>query len=184
MAAIEVSYVEFRDAVQVLAKAGEPSLVVSMENTFRKALILGAASYFESVVVKQVEDFVRTVSNEDVLVLGLTQRRVIKRQYHSWFDWDRPNANHFFGMFGEEFAQFMKSKVNADSALEASIRAFMELGAERNRLVHQDFASILVEKTAEDVYSLYERALPFATGIATALIECSAATKEPKKDGN
>ena len=39
--------------------------------------------------------------------------------------------------------------------IEKSIKAFLEVGRERNRLVHQNFGSFTLEKTTEDIYGLY-----------------------------
>jgi hypothetical protein len=45
----------------------------------------------------------------------------------------------------------------------------MELGAERNRLVHTDFGSFSLEKTSEEIYDLYKKALKFVESFPTLL---------------
>ena len=59
--------------------------------------------------------------------------------YHTWFKWDDTNANQFFGLFGSEFKLAMNNRVKESEELRTSIRAFLEIGNERNRLVHQDY---------------------------------------------
>ena len=42
----------------------------------------------------------------------------------------------------------MKARVKAEAQLDESIRAFLEIGRERNRLVHQNYGMFTLEKTA------------------------------------
>jgi predicted DNA-binding antitoxin AbrB/MazE fold protein len=55
----------------------------------------------------------------------------------------------------------MKAVVNSSPDLGKSVRAFLELGQQRNRLVHQNFASFALEKTSDEIFALYTEALPF-----------------------
>jgi hypothetical protein len=41
----------------------------------------------------------------------------------------------------------------AAKTLAEAVEAFMAIGSERNRLVHQDYASFPVEKTLDEIYS-------------------------------
>ena len=59
--------------------------------------------------------------------------------------------------------------MNNDDGLAGAIKAFMELGSERNRLVHQDFGTYSLEKTSDEIYKLYETALPFVKSIPDKL---------------
>ena len=72
---------------------------------------------------------------------------------------------------GNDFRVFMKRKVKDDDRLDDSVRAFLELGGERNRLVHQDFGTFPLEKTTEEIHALYTRALRFADAVPVALRE-------------
>jgi len=68
----------------------------------------------------------------------------------------------------------MKARVESDRDLEMAIKAFLELGNERNRLTHQDFGSFLLEKTADEIYILYQQAMKFVDMLPSVLRECSA----------
>ena len=46
-----------------------------------------------------------------------------------------------------------------------------ELGRERNRLVHQNFGVVPLEKTTEEIHELYRRALLFVESVPAALRE-------------
>jgi HEPN superfamily RiboL-PSP-like protein len=152
---------EFSDLIRVLDLAGEVSLRSVADDIFRKALLMSAASFFERRMTESVLQFVVQVTAEDHVLTWLIRNKVVSRQYHTWFDWEEKNANNFFGLFGVEFREHMKTLVEQDDTLRSSIQAFLEVGRERNRLVHQDFASFSLEKTAEEIYKLYCSACNF-----------------------
>ena len=51
----------------------------------------------------------------------------------------------------------------------SAIAAFLEVGRERNKLVHQDYASFPFEKTLDEIYDLYRRALGFVENLHNTL---------------
>jgi hypothetical protein len=164
-------YEESSSVILALGR-NEPSLTVAAGDIFRKALILAAASYFEYRVSKCVLDFVFEKANGNGLVVGFVKNKAISRQYHTWFKWDDTNANQFFGLFGIPFKQMMVERIKTSEELRISIRAFLEVGNERNKLIHQDFASFALEKTLEEIYALYQQSLLFVDGLAKYLREC------------
>jgi hypothetical protein len=146
---------------QALRDYSDLSLQVAAADHFRKALLLAAASYFERRLVDCVLNFVRERAGGSILVESFVRNKAIVRQYHTWFKWDESNANQFFGLFGADFKSAMNARIKDSDELRSSIRSFLELGNERNRLVHQDYAAFQMEKTLEEVYDLYKRALMF-----------------------
>jgi hypothetical protein len=164
----------YEESSSVIAALGrdEPSLAVAAADSFRKVLVLAAASHFEHRVCTCVLDFVHESANGNGLVVGFVKNKAISRQYHSWFKWDETTANQFFALFGSPFKQMMGERIKASEELRASIRAFLEIGNERNKLVHQDFASFPLEKTMEEIYALYRQSLLFVDGLTTHLREC------------
>jgi hypothetical protein len=105
------------------------------------------------------------------LVASFVKNKAIARQYHTWFQWDATNANQFFGLFGPDFRTDMIEWARNSDHLRTAIEAFMELGAERNKLVHQDYASFSLDKTLEEIYALYKAALRFVEGMPNAFRE-------------
>ncbi|WP_434130403.1 HEPN domain-containing protein [Methylocaldum sp. GT1BB] len=164
----------YDESVSVIHTLGisEPSLAVAAGDSFRKALILAAASYFEHRVSSCVLEFVDERANGSGLVVAFVKNKAVSRQYHTWFKWDDTNANQFFGLFGSDFKQKMVDRIKESEELKRSVRAFLEVGNERNKLVHQDFASFSLEKTLEEIYELYSLALLFVEGLSTFLREC------------
>ena len=166
---------EFAGLIAVLDKAGEISLRSTADDNLRKALLLAAASHFEHRITEEVLFFVSETTNDHGLTTSLVRNKAVSRQYHSWFNWDAKNANSFFALFGEEFRNFMKNKVDKDDVLDSSIRRFLEIGSIRNRLLHQDFGSFFLEKTSDEIYDLYRSAMTFVDAFPLALREFSVA---------
>jgi hypothetical protein len=64
-------------------------------------------------------------------------------------------------MFGPNFQAGCRQHLDKDKKLQESVSAFLELGNSRNELAHLNFASFPIEKTADDVYDQYKKALGF-----------------------
>lgn len=169
-------YIESAAVIQALNSTPELSLQVTAADHFRKALLLAAASHFENRICSCVIDFVRERSGGSTLVESFVRNKAIARQFHNWFTWDANNANQFFGYFGSDFKAAMISKIKESDALSSSVRAFLEVGNERNKLVHQDYATFALEKTLDEIYHLYQDACHFVDYLPDVLREIDAQT--------
>ena len=138
------------------------------------------ASSFERRLTDTVINFTIEATSEKHLLVWLVRNKAVSRQYHTWFDWNKRNANKFFGLFGPAFRNYAKSIVNEDDDLQSSIRSFLEIGDARNRLVHQDFGSFTLEKTSEEIYSLYSSASKFVDWIPHAIKQYVEASNRPE----
>ena len=163
----------YDESSSIIAALGsnEPSLAAAAGDSFRKTLILASASYFEHLVSKCVVEFVHELSSGNELVVGIVKNKAVSRQYHTWFDWSKTNANAFFGLFGVTFKQRMEERVKNSDELRNSVRAFLEVGNIRNTMVHQDFASFALDKTLDEIYALYDQSLLFVNGLPGYLRE-------------
>lgn len=171
---VDVLHREIEDILAFLDAANEVSLRNTVDGNFRKALLLAAASNYEKRLTGGVITFVKEVTAQDHVVAWLVVRRVVTRQYHTWFDWSRANANRFFSMFGEAFSRHVRSIIDEDDGLSSSVKAFMEIGRDRNRMVHDDFGSFSLEKTSEEIYETYRIGSRFVDWVPQALREyCS-----------
>jgi len=168
---IDQLYIGGVELVIYLNERKEISLSTEAETNFKKNLLLSAASYFEKVITDLLNSFAESRSNGDPLIIALISTKAIKRQYHTYFAWDTAtNANSFFSHFGQDFKKEMEALVKADSNLDGAIKAFLQLGQERNKLVHQNFAEVVLDKTAEEIYKLYQTAIYFLEVIEMKLI--------------
>ena len=154
-------HTEFSAILAYLEKNNEVSWRSVVDNNFRKIVLMAAASHFEQSMTNAVLNFAKQTTAENHPLTCLVKNKAVSRQYYTWFDWKQKNANKFFKLFGDDFEKHMKKKVGGDSELNSSIQAFMEIGEQRNRLVHQDFGNFTLEKTYEEIYRLYSEATLF-----------------------
>lgn len=154
---VEKIYEDFNELISYLENSNEISLKNEADNNFKKVLILTIASYFERQIIEMLLNFIGRKSNNDTITVSIIKNRVIYRQYHTFFDWERKNANKFFSMLGEDFKKEAEENVNNDIKLDEGIKAFLEIGKLRNELVHRNFGSYTIDKTAKDVVELYYR---------------------------
>jgi hypothetical protein len=173
-------YGDIEKLIALLASYGEISLSSSADDTYRKSLLLSIASFFESTLSQIVIKFVEEQTCDKHIVVSLVKSKAISRQYHTWFNWDGNNANSFFALFGADFKESVSMVVKENQQLDESIKSFLELGRDRNRLVHQDYASFPLEKTSDEIYRSYQSALRFIEWVPNVLREyaVSAGTKE------
>ncbi len=174
---IDRIYQELGDAINALGKSGEVSAQVTIEDHARKALLLSVASHFEHKLTDQLKQLCRMTINP--LLTEFAVNKAISRQYHTLFSWDKKNANSFFGLFGEKFKNRMKEAVRTEEKLNDAIEAFLELGSLRNQLVHQDYATFPLEKTSEEIYTLYQTALHFVNSFPSCMNEFTMSDDEP-----
>ena len=162
---VDYLYADAKAVIDALKRTPELSLRISVEDHFRKVLLLAAASYFERRVTESVLRFVEERSAGSVLVLNFVRNKAVERQYHTWFSWGEASANSFFGLFGADFRSQMSDTVKGSEPLRLAVRSFLSLGDERNKLVHQDYATFPLDKTLDEVYAQYCNALPFVEGL-------------------
>lgn len=171
---VDALYTENNDVSDFLRLNNQVSFASTVDNTFRKVLLIAAASYFEVTLVESVLNFLNSQLKENHPLYKIVKAKGIDMQYHKWFEWERPNANHFFAMFGDGFRIFMKQRIERDPPIESGIGAFMQLGALRNLLVHENFAEFTVDRTPGEIYDLYKTALIFVYAFPGCLSEYSA----------
>lgn len=153
---------EFSDLREFLLGAADGvAFLPVVEGFLPRTMLLAVASYFESRLSDEVERLATEEVGEGHVLTWLVRKKAIGRQYHTWFSWDARNVNSFLSMFGPDFKEEAARWIAEDEHLEQSVRAFLEIGRERNRLVHENFGDAPLEKTAADVYGLYESARVF-----------------------
>ena len=165
---IDRTYGENAALLRYLADRNELSLLRSVDDSFRKTLVLSAASLFEHQISDAIRVYCARKSGSDACVLALVRIKVLKRQYFTYFQWDEGKAGPFFSLLGEEIGENLRAEAKVDP-LKSSVEAFLELGSLRNRLVHENFAGYVFEKTNDEVYALYQQASAFVERILQAL---------------
>ncbi len=168
---IDQQYESGNTLVDYLKSQQQITFYNEAENNFRKTILLSAASFFEKEISDTVIEFARSHTDNNELVISIIKQKAVSRQYHTYFQWESGNVNSFFGLLGDEFKSRLTKKVKEDENLDKAIKAFLEIGRERNKMVHQNFAEIVIDKTAEEIYNLYQSSIYFIEIIKTELIK-------------
>ena len=160
---------EFSKLQKFLSENGAPQHLSAIEDVFPKTMLLAAASYFESRLSEEVDRLAVSGTTDGHVLVWLVRRTTMNRQYHTWFDWKARNANRFFQLFGDDFKTRAEESVNGDETLKQSVADFLEIGRQRNSLVHDNFGDFALDKTADDVVALYNSAKVFVDWFPTAV---------------
>jgi hypothetical protein len=169
---VDKLYADFTALTKAVNEAAEPSLVVTANDVFRKALLLAAASDFEVALTNTILAFAESEAGSASPIVAFVKSKALAKQYHTLFKWDAANVNHFFGLFGDAFKRHAEAAVRADSNLKEAITTFLQLGDDRNRLVHQGFGSVALEKTTDEIFAAYKRAALFVEKVPELLSTC------------
>lgn len=168
---IDTLYIDTSTLLRQLGDRGDLSLQSFANSTLRKVLILSAASWFEVRICEAMRQFAIIHSAGHPGVEGLIKRKAIDRQYHTYFDWNNRKPGPFFALFGEKYGNQIKELINEDAKLRESLASFLELGNLRNELVHENFAAFPFEKTADEVYELFQLSEAFVAFVEKNLID-------------
>jgi len=160
---------DFRDAKTAAELAVEPARVLFIEDIFRKNLILSAASLYEHRISEVLIQHTETNANSSDCVIALIKIKALKRQYHTFFDWDHMKIGPFFSLLGSTRGDVLKSEC-ANLPTKECANAFLELGSLRNSLVHRNFALFQCDKTSEEIISLCEMAEVFVLRVESLLV--------------
>lgn len=162
---IDKMYVDFSALENFLHEKEQLSFTSFINENARKILVLATASFFEKIICDEIERYCSEAAHGNLLVISFIKRKAVARQYHTFFEWknfkDGKGAITFFSLFGDNFKQRIKFMLEQENEFRENVSAFLELGQERNRLVHQDLGSYTLEKTSSEIYSLYKKAFNF-----------------------
>ena len=152
------------EIADLLARAGEPSLLNVYQTDLPKVLVLVVASRFESDVVSHIEEFFTATSKHETAPF-FVKKKALTRQYHQLFDWDRNTATRFINFFGPACEKNFTAMSQEHEWLDKSVADFLLLGRTRNQLVHSDIASYSMTLTPDEVKDGYISATRFVQSI-------------------
>ncbi|MFE2346985.1 HEPN domain-containing protein [Kitasatospora cineracea] len=160
----------YRDQRQILdaLQLSEPSFHTSLQAMLPKVLMLAAASEFEHYVCGYIREYVAEVSTGN-RVGFLVERKAISRQYHTFFDWPNRKAGSFWALFGPAFKKAAELEVSEKDKLREGLAAFLEVGAVRNLLIHNNYADVTINTTLDEVYALYVKGWDFVSHLPQLL---------------
>ena len=176
---IEELWNDHSDLAEYLQANNQLHLLSTVQDSFRKTLLVAAASYFEVQMTETIVGLYEGADRGVGILPEFVRRQAIGRRFAQLFQWKDSNANSFYNLFGKDFSDYMKERVKTDRALDDAVKAFLEIGHLRNELVHENYADFRLDKTVDEIYDLYDAAayflryFPVAVGECIAMIEAS-----------
>ncbi len=166
---------DYREIKELLLAQSELSFQTTIDAHFRKTFLISCASYHESYLQNILTSFLKTATKDSRLVC-FGQAKGIKRQYHTYFTWDKDgkvpnNINGFLGLFGSEFKNEVSAEISKDYELKEQMKAFLEIGNLRNQLAHENLLCFNLEKTFDELIDLNNKALSFLEYLREKFIE-------------
>ena len=159
---------EYSELIEFCKSNNQVSFEMYINDTYNKSLLLSVASFFEATITKALHDYVDKKSRQTPEIVAFVDNKALKCQYHTFFNWDGNNANQFFGLFGEDFKRRAREEIRS-RALDDAETAFMSVGRERNRLVHQNYVEAQINDTFEEIWVKYTKACNFVELITDLL---------------
>ena len=158
---IQNLFEEYEAVRSYLVDQGELTFASDVQGIVPKVLLLASASYFEAAITGLIVNYYKLKLGDEDVGVTFVQLKALKRQFHTLFQWNAANVNHFWSFFGPNFKQYASDIVANDQELRDDARAFLELGNLRNELVHENYMAFVLEKTSQEVFDLAFRANRF-----------------------
>src|SRR5215469_455853 len=124
---IDRAYEDNARLLLYLSQRKELSLLRTADDSFRKSLVLSAASLFEHQISEALRRYCDRKSSSDACVLALVRIKVLKRQYFTYFDWENKRTGPFFSLLGDVIGERLKAE-SKTAPLKSAVEAFLELG--------------------------------------------------------
>ena len=170
MSVVDSRVAEHRALLAFLHAHGEVSMASDVENDFRKVLVVSSASFIEKRLVDVLHSFASNA--KDVRMAEALINTAFRREkFSSLFDWGANNINGFLKIFGDPFKASTLDAIASEPHLPEGMKAFLKLGDQRNKLVHNDFADLTFDQTVEEVYFLYTSAMRFVDHLCKSLLK-------------
>ena len=152
---------DYSELYEFLLTNGQVSASIDVNEHYRKILLLSCASYYESKITSIIKSFVAAKSSDE-RICEFINNKAISRQYHTYFDWKQTsNINQFLGMFGQNFKDDIQTDIRSSEELSNQVKAFLVIGAERNKMAHGNFLEYKLDMTFEEIVVLQEKASMF-----------------------
>ena len=167
---IEQQYRDSRDLYEYLMSEKQISFAEYVNAVYAKVLLISVASFFEAEISRSILCYAsQVVTKRDKRLIRLIEIKVIKRQYHTLFDWNASNANAFWNLFGDDVRYRIRQDIDSQENLKNAEKDFIFLGQQRNVLVHENFAKYNMNLTNEEIYKKYNSAKEFVRFVKKVL---------------
>ena len=158
MTAVDDAYLNFSILAESVSDKDLGALQFCNE-VAAKTLLIAAAGDLERRFCDAMEQKFHETALQGHLK-KFVSKRAINYQFHSLFDWKSNSVNSFLALFGDEKKVLLKAALS-EEPYKQQVVDFLFIGRERNIIVHNGLASVSLDKTKDEIYSIYRNALAF-----------------------
>lgn len=171
---VESMYLDYVNDDQVLQivlqdKTELSSFYRNYNDIFPKLFTVACANFFEKIICEFIKNCFYAKSE---LMAHFVSNQALERKYHAMFNWDQSNANKFYGLFGKNFLDQIKTKLSTDIMMKDSEKSFMDLGRFRNEIVHKGISTYNLSKSASDIYEAFQKSINFLSFLFFEIKNC------------
>lgn len=171
---VESLYEDFKRAETSLLAAGEISALNTLTVVFKNNLVLTSASNSERALTAYFEDLLNKQGMKPH-VASFCKKAAFDQRYHTFFDWKQADSDNpekgvdqFVSKFGPLFKAEHKKQVSASEDLKKGAARFIQIGHQRNEMVHTGFTNYSNAKTHGEIiedHRLAKQFLEFTMGL-------------------
>lgn len=167
---IEELIKNYNEIRQYLLSQGQVSYVSDINTYYKKILVFSCASLFENEICSTIYEISK--SSCPIAIAEFIRNKAIERQYHTYFNWREQKTssiNGFLGLWGDDFKNAFLAIIKSDEKIADGIKAFINIGNERNLMAHENFIEYNSENSFENIQTLYEQADYFVQTLLNSL---------------
>lgn len=156
---IEELIVNYKELHQHLLNQGQVSFASTVSSYYQKVLVFSCASLFENKICNTIYNVAKRTC--PAAFADFVRNKAVERQYHTYFNWKNSSTtsiNSFLGLWGEDFKTNFLSLVKSNERLAVGVKAFLQIGQERNLMAHENFIEYYSANSFEEIALLYEQA--------------------------
>jgi len=162
-------YIESRIQLQEELQKQNPLAADALNygNDLQKILIISIASRYEAVIIQDILGYFKSHIDHEP-GLEFIEKKALSRSYYQLFDWTKgeKGVKQFFKLYGEQCLSFYEEQCRLHDWLSSGARDFIYIGAERNKIVHNDFITCsLPDITTLEIIEKHHRAMQFVNAI-------------------
>lgn len=164
---VESLYEDFKRAEASLLAAGEISALNTLSVVFKNNLVLTSASNSERMLTAFFEDLLANQGLMPHLAL-FCKKSAFDQRYHTFFDWKcaesespEKGVEGFVSKFGQQFKAEHKKQIIDSPSLRQGAASFIQIGHQRNEMVHTGFTNYTNEKTNAEIIEHHRAAIRY-----------------------
>lgn len=156
---IERVYEELVEIRKIVISSNDASAIADYGAYSAKVLLLAVASYFERMVISAIQKYLNN-SIKSTPIRHFSFHQAVERKFFNFFDFssNAKNINKFISVFGDDFSLWATNDLKIQGIGQEIQVEFLGLCRLRNSLVHENYATYLINKTLDEIKESFDKA--------------------------